>query len=170
MIHSVSPRISFRIVAFSIIAFLGTTVSADISVTLEIVRADDNSFLSSVTQTELDAMAQQTVDTTSPDSHGKVRFSGPLLEDVLKQEVGGDLEKSTPITLTALNDYVAHTTVGVLSVAEAIVATRRNGVRLSIRDRGPFRLILPLSDRPELDNEDYHRLLVWHLSHITIGN
>ncbi|MGP9833543.1 hypothetical protein [Marinobacter sp. NSM] len=39
---------------------------------------------------------------------------------------------------------------------------------MSIRDRGPFWVMLPLSTRPELDEELYHRLMVWQLSEIIL--
>lgn len=169
VIHLQNPRPFCRAIAFALTAPLAAVVSADASVMLEINRTDTSPFVSYLTQTELDAMAQQTVDTATPYSHGEVRFSGPLLEDVLEKVMDDEIEQGTPITLTALNDYTVHTTVDVLSKADAIIATRKDGIRLSIRDRGPFWLILPLSDRPELDNENYHRLLVWHLHQIRIG-
>lgn len=51
---------------------------------------------------------------------------------------------------------------------DAIVSTRQNGEPMSIRQRGPYWIMLPLSERPELDSEDFHRYMVWQLNRIEL--
>lgn len=156
-------------VVIVITVLLSVSVYAESSVPLEIVHSDsDRRFV--ISHTDLDALPQHSVATVSPYFEVQMRFSGPLLDDVLIHLTGEKPERKDPITLTALNDYFVETTLDVLSEADAIIATRKDGIRLSIRDRGPYWLMLPLSDRPELDNEQYHRLLVWQLSRIKIGD
>lgn len=85
-------------------------------------------------------------------------FRGPLVSVLLSKALGLEPHDSAPIKLVALNHYVIQTTYGKLKHAGAIVATRKNGRQMSVRDRGPFWIIFPLTDEPDLDNEDFHRL------------
>jgi len=94
-----------------------------------------------------------------------VQFSGPTLARVL--ETFGVSEQSQ-ITLAALNDYKVTGSFEELLALDAIIATRRDTKTMSVRDRGPFWVILPLSQRPELDEEAFHRYMVWQLSGIEL--
>ena len=118
---------------------------------------------------EVDALSQQRATTHSPFFPGTETFSGPLLADLLAAALGAEPKESTPIKLVALNDYSIQTTFGKLKHAEAIVATRKNDLPMSIRDRGPFWIIFPLTKRPDLENEDFYRLMIWQLSDIIVG-
>ena len=51
---------------------------------------------------------------------------------------------------------------------DPIVATRMDSQPMSVRDRGPFWLMLPLSDRPELDEQEFHRFMIWQLEAIIL--
>lgn len=122
-----------------------------------------------ITMTDLDALPQKSIETHSPYFEGSLLFTGPNLAEVLRTFSREDVGSKTPLTLRAMNDYVVRTSLGVLAQSGAIIATRKEGSRLSIRERGPFWIMLPLSERPELDEESYHRLLVWQLQRIDIG-
>lgn len=114
---------------------------------------------------ELESFPQTTFSTISPYFDGEVQFSGPTLSRVLETfGVSGE----TQITLTALNDYKVTGSLEELLSLDAIIATRRDAKTMSVRDRGPFWVILPLSQRPELDEEDFHRYMVWQLSDIEL--
>ena len=158
----------FRVMAFGALLMVSPPLSADDSLPLEIV-VEGKGPVALLSQSDLDSLTQQSIETVSPYFNGQIRFSGPELEAVLQHAAVSNVSDSRPITLRALNHYSVKTTTGALIETGAIVATRKSGSRLSLRDRGPFWIILPLSDRPELDNENYHRLLVWQLSHIEIG-
>ncbi|MBY6072020.1 hypothetical protein KUV35_11975 [Marinobacter salsuginis] len=114
---------------------------------------------------ELESFPQTTFSTTSPYFDGEVQFSGPTLERVL--ETFG-VSGQSQITLTALNNYKVTGSLEELLSLDAIIATRRESKTMSVRDRGPFWVILPLSERPELDTEDFHRYMVWQLSGIEL--
>lgn len=114
---------------------------------------------------ELESFPQTSFSTVSPYLDGKVQFSGPTLARVLEAfGVSGE----TQITLTALNDYKVTGTLEELLSLDAIIATRRDANTMSVRNRGPFWIILPLSQRPELDEPDFHRYMVWQLSGIEL--
>ncbi|GAL28475.1 hypothetical protein JCM19239_1551 [Vibrio variabilis] len=37
---------------------------------------------------------------------------------------------------------------------------------MSIRDKGPYWVIFPLSQYPEIDNTDYHSMMIWQLKEV----
>lgn len=135
---------------------------------LELIESDDDTAIE-LTRSSLDGLTQQFIETTSPYFEGQVSFSGPTFEDVLEHGFDQKLDANTPLILVALNDYTVTTTFDVLMESNAIIATRKEGMRLSIRERGPYWVILPFSENPELDNEQYHRLSVWQLHQIRVG-
>jgi len=118
-------------------------------------------------RSELEAFPQSTVVTSSPYFDGEETFSGPTLTRVLEPlDVSGERN----VTLKALNDYTVTGPLREILSLDAIVATRRNTKIMSVRDRGPFWIILPLSTRPELDDENFHRYMVWQLNGIELSN
>ncbi|TNE79564.1 MAG: hypothetical protein EP339_03450 [Gammaproteobacteria bacterium] len=114
---------------------------------------------------ELENFPQTTISTTSPYFEGTMDFTGPTLARVL--EAFGIRDESQ-IRLKALNDYAVAGTLEEVLGLEAIVATRRNTEIMSVRNHGPFWVILPLSDRPELDNQDFHKFMIWQLDRIEL--
>ncbi len=114
---------------------------------------------------EMEAFPQTTVITSSPYYDGAKEFTGPTLKRVLD---AFGLSDQTRITFQALNDYRVHGTLAEVLALDAIVATRMEGRTMSIRNRGPFWIMLPLSDRPELDHGDYHQYMVWQLDRIEL--
>ncbi|MBB5321661.1 hypothetical protein [Marinobacter oulmenensis] len=112
-----------------------------------------------------EALPQTVIETTSPYYDGTVEFSGPSLKAVI-EHLG--IASESEITLAALNDYRVTGSLDQMLAMDAIVATRRNGKVMSVRERGPFWVMLPLSQRTELDNEGYHRFMVWQLSRIEL--
>ena len=56
----------------------------------------------------------------------------------------------------------------VLKAAPLFRPVTPRGQAMSVRDRGPFWIMLPLSERPELDDPLYHRFMVWQLSGIEL--
>jgi len=115
---------------------------------------------------ELETFPQTTVTTASPYYDGLMAFSGPTLKRVI--ETFG-LSDQTRITFRALNDYQVSGTLEEVLELDAIVATRMEGKTMSIRNRGPFWIMLPLSERPELDHGDYHRFMIWQLDQIELN-
>ena len=143
--------------------FLATVSSSAVgSPKLQIKSGDQTLILD---RAELEAFPQTTIVTKSPYFDGEVAFTGPTLKRIVESfGVTGEAQ----LTLRALNDYQVSGSLDEVLGLDAIIATRMNAQTMSIRNRGPFWVILPLSDRPELDNEDYHRYMVWQLSEIQL--
>jgi hypothetical protein len=118
-----------------------------------------------LTRSDLEQLPQTTIVTASPYFPGRVAFSGPSLARVLSLL---DTSRFSRVTLKALNSYQVSATLEELLALDAIIATRRDGEPMAVRDLGPFWVMLPLSDRPELDSLVYHRFMVWQLTHIEL--
>jgi hypothetical protein len=114
---------------------------------------------------EVDALSQQRATTHSPFFPGTETFSGPLLADLLAAALPVGCQTKGKYTYkTCCTQRLFHS-----NHADAIVATRKNDLPMLIRDRGPFWIIFPLTKRPDLENEDFYRLMIWQLSDIIIG-
>ena len=104
------------------------------------------------------AMPQTTIETGNEFVDGTVTYSGPLVRDVLAR-VG--LDKVETIRFVAANDYYVDIPTQNFRDYDAILAMVADGERLSRRDKGPFWLMYPISDHPELRDPVYSRRLIW---------
>lgn len=145
------------VLLFSLILVNQVAAGETIVLTLE---SQDRSI--NLTMSDLLAFDQKIIKTESPFYDGIKTYSGPKLEELLDHY---SIE-SSEIILTALNDYAVTTTMDELSLIDPILAIRENGLPMSVRDKGPIWIMLPLSSRPDFDTAQYHRLMVWQLRHI----
>jgi hypothetical protein len=112
----------------------------------------------------LDMLPQGRFYGETPWTRGKVRFTGPLLSAVL------DAAGATGDTLevTALNDYFVIVPAADARTWPVIVATRRDGAPMSIRDKGPLWLIYPMDTVASLRTEAIYARSAWQLARITV--
>ncbi len=89
-------------------------------------------------------------------------FEGPLLRDVL---AAAGVE-SESVVVEALNEYRARIPVAELRRYDVILAMRRNGEAMPIREFGPLFVLYPFDDHPELHNEAVRFRSVWHVAEI----
>jgi hypothetical protein len=89
-------------------------------------------------------------------------FKGPLLRDILK--LAGI--KDGYIKLTALNDYTIRFPVSDAFKYDVILARKRNGKIMTVRDKGPLFLIYPFHKHVELLKNEYFRRSSWQLNSI----
>lgn len=94
-------------------------------------------------------------------------FSGPLLRDLFGPSA---LSPTDTISVTALNDY--STTIPAKDALDydVIVAVLMDGKEMSVRDKGPFWIIYPMSDHPELNDPGYNDRLIWQLSKMELNS
>lgn len=113
----------------------------------------------------LEALPQVTMVTHTPwDGSVVVTFKGPLIRDILAA-AGAAGEK---VTVTALNDYKVVIPTADFSNDGVILATRRNGQPMAIRNKGPLWVIYPLADRPDLDTYEIHTKMAWQVKAIEV--
>ncbi|EAR07971.1 hypothetical protein MED297_04954 [Reinekea sp. MED297] len=123
-----------------------------------------NNQVTELTMNDLLQTSQESITTATPFFEGEMTFQGPALKTLLNQ-YGYDYAQ---ITLTALNDYSVTTDKGELTNLDPILAIRQNAQPMSVRDKGPIWVMLPLTEQPELNTPQYHRLMVWQLNRITL--
>lgn len=112
----------------------------------------------------LDALPQRVTATNTPWTKEKTRFSGPLVTALLDR-VGA---KGATLKITALNDYMVEVPVADFQKWPVILATRKDGERMSVRDKGPIFVIYPFDEDPSLYNEKYFTRSVWQVKTIEV--
>ncbi|MFN2331396.1 MAG: molybdopterin-dependent oxidoreductase [Halomonas sp.] len=108
------------------------------------------------------AIAPTEIHTRTPWHQDCGRYEGPLLREVLA--AAG--VRSDRVRVRALNDYEAEISLAELHDYDVILAMRRNGSPIQIREFGPLFVLYPFDDHPELLNESVRFRSVWHVVHI----
>lgn len=112
----------------------------------------------------LDALGNTTINTESPWTEGIVEYQGVLVRDILAYTGA----KATSVNATALNDYTVTIPASDFQEYDVILATRRDGEVLSVRDRGPVWIIYPWTDQPNLQNEVIFSRSIWQLKSLFV--
>lgn len=107
----------------------------------------------------LEALGVKTITTTTSWTDGPVRFEGVPVAAILDAAGGAP----TTVKAIAINDYSADLPADELRRYPAIVATRMNGERMALRDKGPLWIVYPRDDFPELNDEKHNFKWVWQL-------
>lgn len=127
----------------------------------------DGTAVKSYSLEQLDALEQTTYVTKNPFIDGTSEFSGPLARVVLA-DAGQDMPKGAKLTVMAINDYKIDVPVSEILDFDVMLATRRDGETMSLREKGPIWIMYPISDNAELEDETINSRLVWQLKSIQI--
>jgi hypothetical protein len=112
----------------------------------------------------LEALPKTIVKTQNPWETGVATYEGVLLRDLL--EFAG--VTGTVLTFTALDDYSAQMDVPDTKSIGVILAYKRNGEYMSVRQKGPLFVIFPFSDIPTLAMEQRYSQSVWQVARISV--
>lgn len=94
-----------------------------------------------------------------PYANRSVTYQGVLLEDVLAvAEMHAD---ATMLHALAIDDYTVDIPVDVTRWP-VMIATREDGERIAVADKGPIKIVFPYSDF-DIDQATYNPMWVWHL-------
>ncbi len=112
----------------------------------------------------LTALPQAELTTYTDWTEGEQVFTGPRLADVLERVgAGGDT-----LHARALNDYEADIPRSDAQQYKVVLALRRNGEQLSVRDKGPIWIVYP-HPNPESEEPSPHNYKsVWQLEAIDV--
>jgi hypothetical protein len=121
-------------------------------------------------KTELDAAALDSIgiariQTSTPWTDGQPVFEGVLMRDLLNR-VG---VHGTTITVVALNDYKMQIPIADFTTYPVLLASKMNGEKLRIRDKGPLWLIYPQDEFPELKTKPTQAKWVWQVKEIQLN-
>jgi hypothetical protein len=116
-------------------------------------------------EADLLALPQVTIRTRTEFTDGVVEFVGPLARDAVAFIDAG---AATTAHMVAANDYAIDIPLSDIADYDVILALQANGVRLTIRDKGPIWLMYPLDDHTELQDPMYNNRLIWQLTSIEL--
>lgn len=147
-------------------AFFGSSVLAQDEPTgrviLEVAGAIDHTNGDNIMRYDrpmLEALGLRDIVTETPWTDGPATFTGVLARDLLAN-VGAT---GTTIFAIALNDYGVEIPITDFETFDVILALRKDGEYLTVRDRGPLWVIYPWSDFTDLQNELYYSRSIWQL-------
>lgn len=112
----------------------------------------------------LEALGMESIKTKTPWFDGVSSFTGVRMNKLM--EVVGASGKS--VTAIALNDYV--TTIPLSDFAEfgVILALKRDGEYMAVRDKGPLFIIYPFDSESELQSQTYFGRSAWQLAKLIV--
>ncbi len=112
----------------------------------------------------LESLGKSEISTESPWTDGMTKFQGVPISALVKH-LGGNGSK---VRFLALDDYTVTIPTSDFEAYEPILATRRDGEPMQIRDKGPIWVIYPWSDNPEIQNEENYGKAIWQVFRMTI--
>jgi hypothetical protein len=112
----------------------------------------------------LEKLPQQTFTTKTPWSKDPIKFTGPLLRDVLAAAKAN----GTTIKAVALNDYKTAIPVDDAKRYDMIVAHRMNGELIPVRTKGPLFIVYPFDSKAELQSSKFYARSAWQLKSMDI--
>ncbi len=115
------------------------------------------------------ALPQVVLSTHTVWTEGLQIFEGPLARDVLGVAGvnTGSLAGKTA-KLTASNDYAIEIPAEDFVNYDVIIARKMNGRSMTLRDKGPYWVIYPRDDIPELTDSRFDHRWVWQLNKIEV--
>lgn len=112
----------------------------------------------------LEAQGTETVVTKTPWFDGVTEFSGVRM-DKLMELVGAEGEA---VTATALNNYVTTIPLEDFTRYRVILALKRDGKYMSVREKGPLFIIYPFDDDPALQTQVYFGRAAWQVAKLAV--
>jgi hypothetical protein len=112
----------------------------------------------------LDSLPQTSFVTTTPWFKTPVKFTGPLLRDVLQALKA----HGKSIKATALNDYKVDIPMDDALKYDVILARHIDGQVITVREKGPIFVIYPFDSAPQLKNLTYYSRSIWQLKSICV--
>ena len=102
--------------------------------------------------------------TATPWTEKTHRWEGVLMSDFLRHIGAG----SQSFRASALDDYYVQVEGIDFNKYPIILALKRDGKKMRVRDKGPIWLMFPWDDYPKIHNETNVAFSVWQLSEIRI--
>ena len=112
----------------------------------------------------LEAIGMGAIETTTPWYNGAVRFEGVRM-DALMQHVGATGES---VTATALNDFSTDIPISDFSRFGVLLAIKRDGIYMPVRDKGPLFIVYPYDSSSELRSQKYYSRSAWQVSRLVL--
>ena len=112
----------------------------------------------------LESIGMVSFSTQTPWYKEPVKFEGVPLDKLL-EKVGANGDR---IAAIALNDYSAEIPMEDIKKFGVILALKRDGEYMSVRDKGPLFVIYPFDSNPELKAQKYYSRSVWQVAKLEV--
>jgi hypothetical protein len=113
---------------------------------------------------KLEALGMQAIETKTPWYKDVVKFEGVSL-DKLMRSVGA---KGDRVVAIALNDYSVEIPMEDFAKHNVILALKRDGEYMSVRDKGPLFVVYPYDSDPELRSQKYYSRSAWQVKQLIV--
>ena len=112
----------------------------------------------------LEALGMVSFETTTPWHQGVVKFEGVLMRRLLEHvDAAGER-----VVAIALNDYSVEIPVSDFARFGTILALKRDGNYMSVRDKGPLFIVYPYDSHPDLNSQLYYGRSAWQVSKLIV--
>ena len=108
----------------------------------------------------LEKLGMVKIETTTPWYDGVTTFEG-IPMDKLMAQVGA---KGRTVQALALNDYSTEIPIDDFAKYHTILALKRNGEYMPVRDKGPLFVIYPYDSNPDLKSQTYYSRSAWQVA------
>ena len=112
----------------------------------------------------LEALGESSFSTSTPWFKEPVKFEGVPLSKLM-EAVGATGDR---IVSFALNDYSAEMPMEDAQKLGVILALKRDGEYMSVRDKGPLFIVYPFDSNPDLKAQKYYSRSVWQVARIEV--
>jgi hypothetical protein len=112
----------------------------------------------------IEALPQHSFTTRTPWFDKPVKFSGPLLADLLAAVKAS----GTSISAVAINDYKVSIPMADTTKFQMIVATQIDGKPIPVREKGPLFVVYPFDSSAELRTSTYYERSIWQLKALDV--
>ena len=112
----------------------------------------------------LEKLPQQTFTTMTPWDKAPIKFTGPLLRDVLQAAKAS----GKTIKALALNDYQTSIPLDDAQKFDVIVAHRMNDASIPVRTKGPLFIVYPYDANSALRATTYYERSAWQLKSMCV--
>lgn len=112
----------------------------------------------------LEALGTDQFTTTTPWYSGPVLFEGVRMQRLM-QAVGATGQS---VTAVALNDYVTELPINDFVTYGTMLALKRNGNYMLVRDKGPLFIVYPYDSNPDLKHHRFYSRSAWQVVRIIV--
>jgi hypothetical protein len=112
----------------------------------------------------LERLGLVSFETKTPWYDGTMKFEGVPLAKIMAQ-VGA---KGDRIQAVALNDYSSEIPMEDVAKYNVILALKRNGEYMPVRDKGPLFVVYPYDSDPELKSQKFYSRSVWQVKALLV--
>ena len=112
----------------------------------------------------LEALGTSGFETTTPWYDGPVRFDGVRMSRLM-EAVGASGDR---VTAYALNDYSTELPMSDFARYNVLLALKRDGEYMPVRDKGPLFVVYPFDSDPELQHQQFYTRSVWQVASLVV--